>query len=506
MSEYDSIQLDGTWLRPSPFVSTSYEYAKSGDYTIGGVLLVTLSGTLVAKLLDCSDILTQIDNIRAYNNDRLACRKLIIGCSGDPTFLEGTGKIRSATATKGDQPCIATYNIVIAIETKANDKDPIIDPDPEFLAIYGLTKEQLKGVGKYEETLSLQGEASNLDLVTLMNDSVSVSKSYVKFNGKISISSLSGGKICGTNTNVLSAFIDLIIKVKYKNFMTATFDAKNPLYGKLSTYGSWKKWLDTNDIDIDASNGSVTWSFSLIMNNGSCQPMALVDINTTDAMDQKTKKKTRSIQGTINGLSISTDTTFLENGVSKTERISNARLVFNSITSRIVNGTWPQQSPPTLSIPAVTTPSPGNKICGPIVGGLCYQRMSSSNTVSPILGQISFNAEFQDIESTKPIGNNSITYTVDEKLSVWSIVEILVPGQKQSVIQQIYRTPHTVTVDVMGQLSGCDNTKITETKCLVNDMFDTLTAPYSSWLVIAKNLTQTQRSYKRSIEYMECDS
>ena len=140
------------------------------------------------------------------------------------------------------------------------------------------------------------------------------------------------------------------------------------------------------------------------------------------------------------------------------------------------------------------------------MGGLCYQRMSSSNTVSPILGQISFNAEFQDIESTKPIGNNSITYTVDEKLSVWSIVEILVPGQKQSVIQQIYRTPHTVTVDVMGQLSGCDNTKITETKCLVNDMFDTLTAPYSSWLVIAKNLTQTQRSYKRSIEYMECDS
>ena len=502
MSEYDSIQLDGTWLRPSPFVSTSYEYAKSGDYTIGGVLLVTLSGTLVAKDIDCKDILTQMENIRAYNNDRLACRKLIIGCSGDPTFLEGTGKIRSATATKGDQPCIATYNIVIAIETKANGSDPIIDPDPEFLALYGLTKDQLKGVGKYEETLSLQGEASNLDLV---DSELNISKSYVKFNGKISISSLSGGKICGTNTNVLSAFITLI-KDRYKKFMTASFDAKNPLYGKLSEYGSWQKWLDTNDIDIDASNGSVTWSFSLIMNNGSCQPMALVDINTTDAMDQKTKKMTRSIQGTINGLSISTDTTFLENGVSKTERVSNAKLVFNSIKDQIVNGVWPQQSPPTLSTPLVTQPSPGNKICGPIVGGLCYQRMSSSNTVSPILGQISFSAEFQDIESTKPIGNNSITYSVDEKLSAWNIVEILIPAEEQSVIQQINTNPHTVIIEVMGQLSGCDNAKITETKCMVDDMFDILAAPYKSWLVIDKSVIQSQRSFRRRKEFLECDN
>ena len=87
MSAFDCISLDGTFLRPSPFVSTSYEYAKSGDYTIGGVLIVTLSGTLIAQELDCSDILTKMEDKRAYGRQPDSCYRLIIGCEGKPTFL-----------------------------------------------------------------------------------------------------------------------------------------------------------------------------------------------------------------------------------------------------------------------------------------------------------------------------------------------------------------------------------------------------------------------------------
>ena len=502
MSAFDCISLDGTFLRPSPFVSTSYEYAKSGDYTIGGVLIVTLSGTLIAQELDCSDILTKMEDKRAYGRQPDSCYRLIIGCEGKPTFLEGLGKIRSATVTKGDQPCLATYSIEIAIETKPNGKDPIIDPDPKFLELYDFKISDFKGLGKYEESVSLQGDASNLALV---DTELKLTKSYVKFNGKISVSALSSGKPCGSNVSAIDACINLINK-RYNILMNARFSNTSPIYKKLEPYNSWSKWLDGNDLDIDASNGSVTWSFSLIMTKGACTPLALADINTTDDTDEKTQKKTRSIKGTINGLSLFTDKSLLENGIAKKERLENARKAFGAISGDVAAGAWPMQNAPKLSTPTPASKGPSVKSCGPVVGALCYQRLSSSTTISQVLGQISFSATFQDIESTKSKSNNNITYTVEEKLSVSSIVEILIPGEKQSVIQEIFPTPHTATVSVVGQLSGCDTTKITETKCLVDDMFDTLSKPYSSWLVIRKNLTQTQRSFKRSIEYMECDS
>lgn len=519
-SAYDSISLNGTFLRPSPFVSTSYEYAKSGRYTIGGVVLVTLSGTLVAKDKDCKDIITQIKTIRDYNNDHKACYDLIIGCSGKPTFLQGAGKIRSATATKGDQPCIATYTITIAIETKPNadgSSSPIIDPDPEFLARYGFgsSKEDLKdfkGVGKYEENISLKGDESNLSLV---DSDFGVTKSYVKFDGTILVSSMSTGQICKDNTNALAACIKLV-KKRYKTLMTADF-ASSTLYKKLAGYNSWNKWLDTKDITINESDGSVTWSFSLIMTQGLCNPTALVDISTVDSIDTNTKRKTRSIQGTIDGLSKSVDDgdplkedvieNILKNGACKKERLTNAKAVFENIKSQIASGIWPGATPIEPSIPKPSGVIQKN--CTPTPAASCYQRTSSSNTVSPLLGRITFNAEFADRDSCAPGGATAVTFTVEEKLSVETIVEIIIPGVKNSVLQKIGQTPHTVNVTVQGTLSGCDTKKIKEIILCTDAIFAEKVLPYSDdkkWLIIAQSSTTNTKSYSRTIEYMECDS
>ena len=517
MSAYDSISLNGTFLRPSPFVSTSYEYAKSGRYTIGGVVLVTLSGTLVAKDKDCKDIITQIKTIRDYNNDHKACYDLIIGCSGQPTFLQGAGKIRSATATKGDQPCIATYTIIIAIETKPSANGisiPIIDPDPEFLERYpGITKELLKGVGKYEENISLKGDESNLSLV---DSHFGVTKSYVKFDGTILVSSMSTGQICKEPTTALAACIKLI-KKRYQYLMKADF-ALSILYKKLADYKSWSKWLDTKDITINTSDGSVTWSFSLIMTKGLCKPMALVDISTVDSIDTNTKRKTRSIQGTIDGLSKSVDDgdplkedvieNILKIGACKKERLSSAQDVFKHIKDQIDDGGWPRPVVPIEpTIPKQIGVTP--KDCTPTPAASCYQRTSSSNTVSPLLGRITFNAEFADRDSCAPGGATAVTFTIEEKLSVETIVEIIIPGVKNSVLQKIGRTPHTVSVTVQGTLSGCDTKKIKEITLCTNAIFKEKTDPYSTnpkWLLISQSDTTNTKSYSRTIEYMECDS
>ena len=501
MSEYDSISLDGKFYRPSPFVSTSYEYAKSGNYTIGGVLLVTLSGTLLAKKDDCSDIIDQMNEIR--NLDRKRCRRLIIGCSGDPTFLEGLGKIRSATATSGDQPCIASYSIVIAIETKADGIKPIVAPDPEFLKRYdSFTEEDLKGVGKYEERVTVQGEESNL---TLVDPVLNVIKSYVKLDGTISVSSMSSGQICGENTTGSAACIKLI-KKRYKSLMMASF-GESKLYKKLADYSSWEKWLDTKNIDINTADGSVTWSFSLIMTKGACNPTAFVDINTTDTTDAKTKRITKSIQGTIDGLSQSQDTSFLKNGVCKKERLDNAKAVWDAIKAGIQAGTWPGTYAPAGDIPE---PPAGVKRpdadCEPKPAPSCYQRVSSSTTISGVSGRITFNAEFADIDYCKPDGATALSFTIEETLPTQIIVEIIIPGQN-SVLQDIGKRPHEVKVTVNGNLSGCDTTKIIETTKCVNATFTEKTKNYignPDWIIISQSDTTNTKSYNRTINFMEC--
>ena len=502
MSEYDSISLDSKFYRPSPFVSTSYEYAKSGNYTIGGVLLVTLSGTLVAASLDCSDIITQMNEIRSL--DRKMCRRLIIGCSGDPTFLEGLGKVRSATATSGDQPCIASYSIVIAIETKADGKTPIVAPDPEFLKRYdGFTEQDLKGVGKYEERVSVQGEESNL---TLVDPGLKVIKSYVKLDGTISVSSMSSDQICGDNTTGSAACLALI-KKRYKSLMTASF-GESKLYKKLAGYSSWQKWLDTKNIDINAADGAVTWSFSLIMTQGECNPTAFVDINTTDNTDAKTLRITKSIQGTIDGLSKSEDASFLKNGVCKKERLDKAKAVWGAIQDRIAKGTWPGTYAPPGDVPK---PPPNTKVpdpdCEPKPAPSCYQRVSSSTTISGVSGRITFNAEFADIDSCTPGGTtNNLSFTLDETLPTPIIVEIIIPGQN-SVLQEIGKSPHKVRVTVNGNLSGCDTTKIGETTACVNALFLKMIKDYynnENWIVISQSDTTNTKSYSRTMDFMEC--
>ena len=591
-SAYDSISLGGIFLRPSPFVDTSYEYAKSGRYTIGGVLLVTLSGTLVAKDLDCKDIITQMNTMRDYNNDHAKCYELIIGCGGVDTFLKGMGKIRSATVTKGDQPCIATYNLVIAIETENNGK-PIINPDPAFLTRYpGIEAKDCVGVSRYEENISIQGDVSGLSMV---DSDLNVSGAFIKMNGSIVVSSLSiSGKICGSNDLSSTPAINLI-KGRYKKLMEADFDSNSP-YATLTDYNTWDKWLDTKDIEIDTANGTITWSFSLTMTKGGCRPMAIVQMTTTDTHNPVTERKTRSIQGTITGLSESTVDTFLANGIAKTRRRFNAEYVYDQLKSRMEAGSWPKQEPVDfgeyetldlgdpggLSVGGVKITSRGSgyhsgatvSIAPPRAGGTaatgrvlvnkagaitgivltstgsgyakqelavmtisdapgatpagsgasavftsvsdddpceqpapsCYQRVSSSTTFAAVLGQISFSAEFADIDACAVAGSTSaVTFTIEEKLPAWNIVEMIIPGERYSVIQQIVVTPRTATVTVNGSLSGCDANKTGDVQACVDGLFNEKIKAYSGWIEVNKSSTFNSRSYSSTIEFMKCD-
>lgn len=492
MSNFDSVSLAGTSLRPAPYVSTTYEYNKSGQYVIGGFLVVTLSGTVVDK-----DIINAIKSLSALqkNSD---CVSLTIGCSGGTDFINGSGRIRSVTINPSDQPFIVSYSVQIALETI--DNNPAVEADDEFVNSNCLTA-PVSFLQSYSETLSVSGDANTISSV---DKALDVSKSYIKASGKIVLVSYMRN-ICGfPNYNGLDNSIK-ILEDRAKSLMNmnvCSITNDNPL----SQFSGWNKWLDTKSLTID-SNGVVTWSFDMYMSQGGATPFAWVDIDTEDSQDQQRKSVnlTRRISGSIKGLSSANISDYLANRVDANERLSNAKSAFSILSGIITNGSWPEDSIVLTGELNCTPPPPSS--CPPQEEELCLQRISSTIKESPISGEITFNAEFAPISACQPRGIGKVDLTVEENLPAERHVEYIIPGNIDSVVVSLNaKTPHRVNISVRGSLQGCDKTKMDELKTCVKKALDKEVDKLKGvWLPLNETEQVGTYSYSLGKEFILCD-
>lgn len=496
MSEFDFVLINKTPLKPAPYVSTTYEYKKSGEFIIGGVLIVTLSGTLVGE-----DILDQMASLREYNKPG-TCIELIIGCSGNDDFLNGNGKVRALDIADGNEPFVASYTMQIAIETIKTTEgtlDPSVKPQQEFLEKLCLppNDEALEFLQDYEETITFQGEAS---VFSSVDSFFKVSKSFVKANGRISISHYSKD-ICGKPTYNGAKKTEDLLKLRAKKLIS--FDFCSPTH-PLSQYKNWNKWLDSRSVEI-TSDGVLTWTFDLYMNNSfNITPLAWVDINTDDSMDLRTNRKTRSINGTIKGLSAAVLVDPLGHKATSNERISNAEKAYGLLVPKIINGDWAgsfgsitgKENCGTTTQPCQEDPDP-----------VCYQRQSSSATKSPINGEISFSAQFTDISvCDNLVGDSIIDYTIDESMPTVEVQEIIIPNNGRSVVQKVLeKTARTVTITVRGKLQSCDKGKTgLMIGCVNQRLKDILDGRYGTWLLKRENKNLGLYSFTITQERILC--
>lgn len=500
MSKFDSIILNGKSLRPAPFVSTTYEYAKYNNYTIGGMLIVTLSGTLVGK-----DIIAQISEMNSLqaNSD---CVSLTIGCSdtGGTDFLDGAGRIRSVDVNYDNQPFVASYTMVIEIETISGQ--PAVKADDAFAISLGVSPNVVpKFLLDYAENITVDGTA---DIIGSHDSGMSISKANVKGSGSIRLK-VSGRYICGYPSYQPDQEVERFLKARSQAMING-LGPVNPLVN----YASWNKWLDTKGLEI-ANNGDVSWRFDLYMiPGGGFTPIALVDASTNDKLDQRTNKKTRSINGSIKGLSLATIGDHIGHKVNANERLSNADSIFQALDAAYLKyGTWPganspiligENCPPTANV-CVTTPLP-----------VCYQRSSHSVTRSVINGEISFSMEFLDIDSCKP-NDFTLDITIDESYPAKSINEIIIPNRtrkgyhaySRSIIQTIYTTPRKATITIRATIIGCDTTRFEDMVltvcCKLNEIINLEFPSFAGWFY--KDQTESIGTYSYSVthERVKCD-
>lgn len=480
------ITLGGIDLRPAPFVSTSYEYERSGSYIIGGKLNVTLNGTIVGE-----DILSQINEINQLQSNT-ECMNLKIGCDGGSDFLTGEGKIVNISINRSDNsPFTATYSITIGLERVNNS--PAVEADEEFTKKYNLGN--VKYLKQFSESITVDGDGN---ILGYYDGGMNISKSYVKATGQISVAS-STTAICGEpGFDGLQQSIDILDK-RFKQLSNLTFSDSDHI---LSDYSGWSKWLDSKSVTVD-EDGTVSCSFELYMTQGACQPFARIDITTDDRITdhQKTKISNRSISGTITGLSGKT-TELLNNKTNTNERLSNATSAWSILQSFIANGNWPGNS---ILLSESTEGSCKPPECPPPENNSCYQRLSSNITQSPVNGEITFSAEFGPIDQC--LTNSSmIETTVVEEFPVVRHREFIVPNLQRSIIQYLGDTPHKAIITANGALKNCNKDKMPELIQCVIDAFNKASGPFNGWIRTTYATNKTKYSYRISATLIKCDA
>lgn len=487
-TNFDSIFINGTSLRPAPSVSTAYEYNKSGDYTIGGLLIVTLSGTLIGE--DINAQITALNSLQ-LNSD---CVSLTIGCSGGTDFLNGNGRIRTITFSPSEQPFVSTYSMIVAIETV--DGKPAVEVDQDFLKDNCLSEDggTVQFIQNYNEKLTFQGEANT---ISSYDSTLDVLRSFVKIGGEINVSSY-GRPVCGSPSyNGTQNSLDLL-KKRAKSLVSLT-TCNNTI---LSKYNGWNKWLDTKRLTINI-DGSITWVFEMYLTKGSKAPQAWIEISTENAADQRKKMENIVMNGKIQGLSSASLDDHLSHKVNINERLQNAIKGYNSLLSIVENGNWGSENI------VLVDDNKDKKKKNP--EKFCRQRISSSTVASVVTGEISFRAEFGDIStcsSTQGVGSTDVT--IDEQLPASRYAEFIIPNGGRALVQQITpSTPTRVIITARGNLNGCNtNNMITLTKCAENQMTTALKQlPYFRKLILLSDIKNIGKySYTIKREYIACDT
>lgn len=493
ISKPSSVSINGMDLKPAPFVSTSYEYNKSGNYIIGGFLIVNLKGTIVGK--NSAELLSQMSAISALQTSA-GCVNLVIGCQGGADFLEGQGRVRDVSINKGDQPFLLSYTITIAIESIGGS--PAVEPDEDFLTRYCLTKEQAKFILSYEENLSIEGDAS---VITSNDGGFGVSKSYIKGKGSISVTAY-GREICGVPSfDGIKQALDLI-RSRANTLMNFQFcdSSGHPL----QAYSGFSKWLDSKQLEINDS-GNIIWSFDVYLSLDNQTPYALVDIDTDDSFNYIDKKQTRTVRGSIKGLSTST-ADFLNNKANQNERISNATRALSVVLPLVISGEWPGQSIELSGEEGVCKPPDDCEKCENDTPKVCYQRISSNISKSIVSGEITFSAEYGDIDNCKPNDKSLISIDIEENFPSKRYVEFIIPNAGKAVIQVFGDTPAKATITVRGDLNLCDEDKINEVIACVDAEFGKATGKYRGWIQTAQSVIIETYAYAKKASFIQCDS
>lgn len=429
------ITIDNEPLRPAPKFNISYEPFKAGEYIIGGLTKLAITGEIYAS--SDQDLIDKIEKISGYS---ATCRSIFISCNGQ-TLINGNGFIKSVTLNANDQPFTVNYTLDIEISNYSGGLAVV--RDSAFTSLIDVTIPSHINLKSYEENLSLVGDD------TLSNSTFYVNKYYTKAQLKLSgqISIQAHHHMC-ENDNTLIDDLHTILNNRFIKILTLTSNL-SIAYPAIAAYcnNNYDAIHDNKTFTVNKFENKVSIQFDMYIvpklpNNA--YPSAIVDLSIVENKDQLTGFNTLNVRGNIKGLGDRSSNS-LDNKVLLSEKLNNARTTYAAIIQQLDNREYDDIIVSGCYNGISTLPS-----------DVCYNRISSQITENLHGGQIDFEISYGDLQSCQ-LGSNNIEVSITEDFPTLSYIEHIVPGRGYPVIQIGYNyTPMKISLTVSGKLNGCD--------------------------------------------------
>lgn len=279
------VVVGGKQLIPSPFVNLSLEKYKVGDYTIGGVLKLTLNGTVTGSSFN--EVVTTgaggatgLKDILEIGQKK-GCVDVLIECTNQ--LIDGFGRVTNVTINEGNMPTwvnMAPYTIEIELydnDIGLSQRMPVI-PD-EVTTTNPLNNLMLKNIS---ENLSLSINEDTSNWAAPCTTSLGIDgwgNRHLALNFNINAIGVAG---CGSGLNNSAYKYGLKAAEEYirnritdlRNMNLSIFNDKpdTELVNAFQTYkNNSSTYLDFRTIDINGIENSISLNGQIIYRPSGCQ-------------------------------------------------------------------------------------------------------------------------------------------------------------------------------------------------------------------------------------------
>lgn len=477
------IKINDIAVRPAPKFNIAYETFKSGEYIIGGLLKITLTGEIYG--ISSSDL---TDKIKTLSNYSGTCQSIYIECDNS-TLIDGQGFIRNVSFNPTDQPFMVNYSVDIEISNTSSNLS--ITPDAAFASLYGLSIPNTIVLKSYEESLAFNSDDSIANTAFYVDGTYT--KASVKLSGQISIQA--HHHMCDTfESPDLIAQLHTILNGRVQQLLSLNA-ALSTTYPSLANYlqGNHYAIHHNKTLTINKFDHKIDFKFDMFIISGTCHPRGMVDLDITETTDQFTGLSSWSIKGSVQGLSDGTSST-TDNDTLYNTRLINARLIYADLEHKKALSEYEHFIVLGCST-AASLPSDS-----------CYQRISAQITENFNGGRIDFEMSFGDIESCQ-VGGASIDINIQEEHPTNKYIEHIIPGRGSALVQIGDNiSPRKITITASSKLNTCDTELISTLISYVEDRFFTIITNkgYDNYLLVKESKTTGKYSYKISRSYIEC--
>jgi hypothetical protein len=484
-----SVVVGGKQLIPSPFISLVLEKYKVDDLTIGGILKLTLSGTVTGSSFNevvttGAGGVTGLKDILQLGQYR-ECVFVEIKCVDK--IVSGYGRITSINIDQGNMPTwvnIAPYTIDIDLYT--NDislasgvrvTTPDIISPSSSPRVHELADLMLNSISE-QFSVNINDDTFNYYNLSIIDPQTSTQigpkywgNKHLKTSFNISAAGIRGLNECsgvGSGNPIthlkfgLNAAEDYI-RQRINNLVDMNidglFDAPNTeLTPTFASYRTGYKFLDLRSIDINPLENSINLTGEIIYRpsgcgsgisvpSGSIEDRVFTTMTVEENVDTEgnTITLTANIQGLFNNqydqIIKMSNPTF--HGCNFTQKLDHAQAFLNLTSDRYItllaNKYFTQSNliddcPLSTSTGVCSSPSPS----APPSSLLCEMRMISKQ-ISRNLSQGEINAiwTLSNKPSCNTIGTTKIDVEITHDKPHNNIVEFIIPGRGSSIIQSL---------------------------------------------------------------------